>query len=271
MLLYVDKKKERQKKLKRILLIICTICIVAINFIDFPIDLNHTKASLLNYRAPTTTPQWYTQTSPITILSSSQKTNYALIIPQELTRENLAIIAKAFSQIPSTATQIYFTPEITQQDELLKLAQIFVPSLKLSTTSAPIMVSSNEGEILALLNTKEYTIHSLNYNTAKDIYSKPEVQTFLNTNAPLPPMPQNKLEQEKANLIQLVKDKKDIILSTIPSTSYAKIDFPISAQYILLKNTNVCLSSSDKKFCTLNNIIIKRKHQKNSQKIYVFR
>lgn len=253
MLLYVDKKKERQKKLKRILLIICTICIVAINFIDFPIDLNHTKASLLNYRAPTTTPQWYTQTSPITILSSSQKTNYALIIPQELTRENLAIIAKAFSQIPSTATQIYFTPEITQQDELLKLAQIFVPSLKLSTTSAPIMVSSNEGEILALLNTKEYTIHSLNYNTAKDIYSKPEVQTFLNTNAPLPPMPQNKLEQEKANLIQLVKDKKDIILSTIPSTSYAKIDFPISAQYILLKNTNVCLSSSDKKFCTLNN------------------
>lgn len=253
MLLYVDKKKERQKKIKRILLIICIICIVVINFINFPIDLNHAKESLLNYRAPTTTPQWYTQTSPVTILSSPQKTNYALIIPKELTRENLAIIAKAFSQIPSTSTKIYFTPEITQQDALFKLAQIFVPSLKLSTTSAPIMVSSNEDEIISLLKTKEYTIHSLNYNVAKDIYSKPEVQTFLNTNAPLPPMPQNKLEQEKANLTQLAKNKKDIILSTIPSTSYAKIDFPISAQYILLKNTNVCLSSSDKKFCTLNN------------------
>lgn len=253
MLLYVDKKKERQKKIKRLLLIIGIICIVVINFINFPIDLNHTKKSLLNYTAPTTTPQWYTQTTPVTILSSLQKTNYILIIPQELTRENLTIIAKAFSQIPSTATQIYFTPEISQQDELLKLAQIFIPSLKLSTASAPIIVSSNEDEILALSKTKEYTIRSISYNYAKDINSKPEVQTFLNTNAPLPPMPQNKLEQEKANLTQLVKNKKDIILSTIPSTSYAKIDFPISAQYILLKNTNVCLSSSDKKFCTLNN------------------
>lgn len=253
MLLYVDKKKERQKKIKRILLIICTICIVVINFINFPIYLNHTKAALLNYKAPTTTPLWYSQTSPVTILSSQQKTKYALIIPKELTRENLAIIAKAFSQIPSTAAKIYFTPEITQQDVLFKLAQIFAPSLKLSTASAPIIVSSNEDEILTLLNTTEYTIHSLNYNAAKDIYSKPEVQTFLNTYAPLPPTPQNKLEQEKANLTQLAKDKKDIILSTIPTTSYAKIDFPISAQYILLKNTNACLSSSDKKFCTLNN------------------
>ena len=252
MLLYVDKKKERQKKIKRILFIISIILIILINFIQFPIDLHQTKKQLLNYSSKTATPEWYTQAEPITILSTPSKKEIIFLIPKYSNRENLITLAKAFSIIPNNASEINISPEISFSEQIFKLAQIFSSQIKQNNKSTQIIVSSDAEKILKLAQTKNYFPYTINNTSLKDFIITPEVQAFLDSFAPLPLAPQNKQEQEQENLKKLIKDHKDIILSSIPSTPYAKIDYPISAQYILLKNSSICLSSQDKKICSLN-------------------
>lgn len=252
MLLYVDKKKERQKKIKRILFIISIILIILLNFIQFPFDLHQTPKQLLNYNSKATTPEWYPKAEPITILSTPNKEEIIFLIPKYSNRENLITLAKAFSIIPHNVTEINISPEITDSKKILKLAQIFSPEIKQNSKSSQIIVSSDAEKILKLAQTKNYFPYTINYTSHKDFIITPEVQTFLDSSAPLPLAPQNKQEQEQENLKKLIKDNKDIILSSIPSTPYARIDYPISAQYILLKNAAICLSSQNKKICTLN-------------------
>ncbi len=253
MLLYVDKKKERQKKIKRSLLIISIIFVICLNFICFSTDLNQTKSRLLEYRAQTSTPQWYTQTEPITILSTPSKTELFILIPQHLNRENLSTIAHAFSYIPPQATEIKFTPEINESALLLKLAQIFAPEIKSNNHSTQIIVSSDEDKILELTQSKNYSPKTINYTTSSNTFQNQELQNFLDTYVPLPPITTTTQEQEKENLNRLIKDHKDIILSVIPSKPYSTISYPISSQYILLQNASICLSSQEKKICKLNN------------------
>ncbi len=252
MLLYVDKKKERQKKIRRTLLIISIIFVICVNFICFSTDLNQTKNSLLEYSAQTSAPQWYTQTEVITILSSPSKTELVILIPQHFNRENLKTIAYAFSHIPPQATEINFTSEIKESSLLLKLAQIFAPEIKSNSHSTQIIISSDEDKILELTQSKNYYPQTINYTTSSNTFQNQELQTFLDKYAPLPPISTTTQEQEKENLNQLIKDHKDIILSVIPSKPYSTISYPISSQYILLQNASICLSSQEKKICKIN-------------------
>lgn len=252
MLLYVDKKKERQKKIKRILFIISIIVIILLNFIQFPSSLHQTKKQLLSYNSKTATPEWYIQAEPITILSTPKKEELIFLIPQHSSRENLITLAKAFSLIPHNTTKINISSEIVDSEKILKLAQIFSPKIKQDNTSTQLIVLSDENKIPELTQSKNFIPHSINYATSKDFAITPEIQTFLDSSAPLPQAPQNKQEQEQENLKKLIKDNKDIILSSIPFTPYAKVDYPISAQNILLKNASICLSSQNNKICTLN-------------------
>lgn len=252
MLLYVDKKKERQKKIKRILFITSIILIILINFIQFPIDLHQTQKQLINYKSKATPPEWYAQTAPITVLTTPQKKEIIFLIPNLSSRENLITLAKAFSLIPNTATAINISPEIPDSEKILKLAQIFSPQIKQDNKSTQFIVLSDEDKLSKLTETKNFVPYAIHHTSKKDFIITPEIQTFLDSFAPLPPTPQNTLEQEQENLKKLIKDNKDIILNSIPFTQYAKVDYPISAQYILLKNASVCISYANKKACTLN-------------------
>ncbi len=252
MLLYVDKKKERQKKIKRILFIISILLIILINFIQFPIDLHQTQKQLINYKSKASTPEWYSHTEPITILSTPKKEEIIFLISNISSRENLITLAKAFSLIPHNATTINISPEITDSEKILKLAQIFSHQIKQDNKSTQLIVVADENKILELTKSKKFVPHTINHTSPKNFIITPEIQSFLDSFAPLSPAPENKQEQEQENLKKLIKDHKDIILSSLPFTPYAEVDYPMSAQYILLKNANVCLSSTNKKICTLN-------------------
>ncbi len=252
MLLYVDKKKERQKKIKRILFIISITLIILINFIQFPINLHQTKKQLINYKFQATPLEWYTQTTPITILSTPKKEEIIFLISNLSSRENLITLAKSFSLIPNNATTINISSEIPDSEKILKLAQIFSPQIKQDNKSTQLIVVSDENKIPELIQSKNFIPYTISYTYPKDFVITPEIQTFLDFFAPLSPSPQNQQEQEQENLKKLIENHKDIILSRIPSTPYAKIDYPISAQYILLKNSAVCICSANKKICTLN-------------------
>ena len=253
MLLYVNKKEERRKKIKKLITIISIILFCIINLLYLHKHLNHTNNNILNYTSPIKAPKWYTQTSPVVIFYTKDRTHFAILIPEELNRENLKTISVALSKLSTSINNLYFVDKIENNKTLLELIQVYTPQIQQTQDKdkAELIIASKEDSLLPLLNNQKFYPKTINYNQIKNYDTPFTISKFIDSYYPINPHPKTKLEKEQKSLQNFAQDNKDKLLSYFSQGTLSNIDFPLSSDNLFLKNACLCISGTSEKSCSL--------------------
>ena len=246
MLLYVNKKQERLKKIKISLIILACLLIIIANFYHLKQALHESSSSLNNYTSIKQTVSWYKDNAPIIVYQTTQKQIKAILIPENITKQSAPAIAKSLLKTKSHPSScLYFSKELQNNNFLQTLKEVL--DLQTSTTaSACVIVSSNFDKIKPIIKEQKLRPLSLSKQTLKHS----AFNTLLEKTFPTPKLPSNKLDQEQLALQRFAKDHQQTIQKLF-SSPYV-FDFPFSEQNTILKNANLCLKTKSNIYCSLD-------------------
>lgn len=250
MLIYVDKKKERKRKITIISVVLLGFFIIYANVMHFKTALNKASEQLTNYKSIKHSNSWY-KDAQIVYLFGAPKPNIKkiIIIPNKINRETTTIIASILSK--SKKQQTYqISPDISDKDLLLRLIEKAAPQLNASDTDPDIIITSDFAEVSDTITQNKMIPFTLNYKTAEKKLSLGEISKYVNTFFPLKPPSTNKIEKEKQALETFAEDNI-LWLKNLKQKDFS-LDF--SKQNLFLKNVRVCLINRDfSTFCGLSN------------------
>ena len=250
MLIYVDKKKERKRKITIISLVLLGFFIIYANVMHFKTALNKTTEHLTNYKSIKHSNNWY-QNAQIVYLFSAPKPNIKkiIIIPDKINRETTTIIASILSK--SKKEQTYqILPDVSDKNLLIQLIEKVSPKLNSSDTNPDIIITSDFARMTDTIMQNQMIPLALNYKTAEKKLSLGEISKYVNTFFPLKSPSTNKIEKEKQVLETFVED--NILL--LKNLKQADFSSNFSKQNLLLKNVRVCLINQDSVIsCGLSN------------------
>ena len=250
MLIYVDKKKERKRKITIISLILVSIFIVYANIIHFQTALNEASEYLINYKSVKHLNNWY-QNAQIVYLFSTPKPNTKkiIIIPNQINRETTTIIASIFVKLKKQQTY-QILPDVSNKTLLLQLIEKISPQMTSVSANPDIIITSDLSKAEESITQNKMTPQTINYKTAEKKLSLGEISKYVNTFFPPSPSPTSQIEKENQALESFIADNisdlKDII----------KTDFTLSfsKQSLFLQNVRLCLINQNLDFfCGLSN------------------
>ena len=243
MLIYVDKKKERQKKIRRLLLILFGLFFITLNLWQFNSSLNHTKQSLTDYQSIKHLNPWYNSADIVYLFTDKKNNTAALIIPETFNQENATTIALALSKLPQQKYNIILAPNISENDSLIELVKVFLPQAEFnSTTNAPDIIIANDTENAAqhIIKNKLFP-RALNYKHTKKIQEFPALKNFIKNTFPPSPLPQNTLEQDSKNLQSFITTHKQSLKDFI----FLNKEPSFTNQNLFLQNIRLCLKTKE--------------------------
>lgn len=248
MLLYVNKKKERLRKIKILLTLIGILFLIIANIHHLRQTIHHTSLSLTTYTSIKKLNNWYGNTSPIEIYKTSKKQIKIIIIPSTITKENAPTIAKTILKSQTqTKSPLYITDELNNH-----IISSLISSLNLETisnlSSNCVIITSNFEKIKPIITNQKLTPFSI----SKQNFESPTFNTFLETFFPSTKAPSTKLDKEQASLYSFANDHKDIISQILNSSPPSILEQPFSLQNTLLKNIQLCIQTSYQTFCSLD-------------------
>lgn len=249
MLLYVDKKKQKRRRLKIIITTLASLFFLCANIIFFSTRLQQTKQHLTNFHPQKQTSAWYKNSDIVTIFTQNKHQHpHAIIIPEKINRENLLIIALAFSKMGNTPFTVELTPDVKESLTLQKLATLYNTSP--NTPKHKIHISTDINALSDLIKTKRLHPTTLHYQNTKKLKQTNELQTLLDTTFPLPAEPQTQLEQEQYALKSFALTYHNE-LQNFFTDKPQKIAF--TNQNLFLQNVGICLMTDQTRICELNN------------------
>lgn len=251
MLIYVDKKKEKQKKIRKLLIILFCLFLLLINLWQFNLSLNSADKSLTDYTTITHLNSWYKNAGIVYLFSSNKNKNIAVLIPEKFNRENALSTALALSRLPQKKYTVHIAPHIKEKDDLEELSKIFLPQAKFDSTSASpnIIITNNIDDATAHITEYKLFPHTINYKHAEKIQDMPALKTFLQNVFPEPPLPQNILEQDSRNIQSFISSHKQ----TLKNLIFLGKEPQFTDQNLFLKNIRLCLKSKQNRFsCALD-------------------
>lgn len=249
MLLYIDKKKQKRRRIKIAALTIAAVLFVILNCTHFSTALHQTDKTLLTYHPRPSMAGEYEHAAPVTLFtftftftSAADTTPAVILIPAVANRQNFITTAQAFSQIVSDTTEVQFTPEIKETSALLSLIQIFAPACRIAESSPAtvkqpdtvpldtepsvphsIIVSSDINAVNAVISAQNLYPHTINYTTAlkklKTSKTFSLVKPLLDRLFPLPQKPQGRLAAEQNALRSFAFEHKKELLATLSLTA----------------------------------------------------
>ena len=244
MLLYVNKKQERLKKIKLFTTIFAIIFIISANIYNFIITMHKTEDTLLNYTPIQHTNITQDQTSFVTLYQTASSKTYAILIPPTLTQTNIKTIIKSFSSpYLTTSSNLFFTPEIKDKDFLQNIA--LASNLQISKKQTPdsIIITTDPNQITPLIYKQKLYPKTITQPTKLPSHLIP----LLDKKFPPLPTPSNTLEEEKFSLQSFAKDYSSEVKSLINNNPIT--NQPFKKQDALLKNISLCLKTSEKSYC----------------------
>ena len=247
MLLYIDKKKEKRRKITIVLVIVFSITLVLFNIKQFNTFLHHNLESLTTYQPLQHTNLWYKKTSPVHLFSINQPyTAKILLIPTKLNRENATTIAIALSKLPQKKYTLNFTSEIatTEKEKLTELTTYLHSISNKSTNKHPLIITTQLDSIKDIINSNKLYPSTFNYKQSADATFSPILDKLF----PLKRQPQTTLEIEKETLERFASDNLKEIKALILDDK--EIDFTL--KNIFLKNIRLCLIAKDEISCSLS-------------------
>jgi hypothetical protein len=254
MLIYVDKKKERQKKIRRLLLILFSLFFITLNLWQFNTSLNHSDQSLTDYQSIKHLNLWYNNADIVYLFTDKKNNTAALIIPETFNQENATTIALALSKLPQQKYNIILAPNISENDSLRNLIKIFLPQAEFnSTANAPDVIIANDTKIAAqhIIKNKLFP-RTLNYKHTKKIQEIPALKNFIKNTFPPLPLPQNTLEQESQNLQSFISTHERILKDFV----FLDKEPPFTSQNLFLQNIRLCLKTKENNLsCALDTTV----------------
>lgn len=255
MLLYVDKKAEKRKKIKYILIIAFCIFFIIANIYQFQKSLHTPDKKLTNYTTLATSANlWYEKSAPITIYTSPNSYQKIIVIPQNLTREIFIEIINAISKnIDKETPSLFITPNIRDIAFLEQIIKTTIPNLELSNSPKSIILSDNYEEIKPLIYSHKLKPTTITYQKSKKIEQNKTLINLLNQKFPLPFVPNNKLDKEQQSLKHFVTNHQKELNNLLNGISLTEQKF--SHQSLLLQNTPFCIKTNTQTYCNLKDDI----------------
>jgi len=245
MLIYVDKKKEKQKKIKIISLILCGIFIVLLNIKYYYSSQNSNTQSLTSYQTLKHSNPWYNQSSPIYLFSSKQNPNQnILIIPSELTRENATTIAFILSKLPYSQYSLNLTTEVPNKKTIRNITEKVITIS--NTAPSNITITTDLSNVEDIINDENLYPSISNYKKAQKTLNNSPLNEILNDIFPLPIPVEDDIKKEQQNLKSFSKDN----LKYLKRLILKQKEPPFTKQYLFLQNVRLCLKSKDKISCS---------------------
>lgn len=249
MLLYVDKKRQKRHRIKLITITLSIIFFLCTNIVVFNIQLQKTDQHLTNFPPKKQTNSWYAKSDVITIFTPKESTYpHAIIIPQKTNRENLLILALAFSKMNNTPFNIECTSEIKDSIILQKLAALYNKSTSPLPTHK-IIISSQIAPLSDLIKTKNLHPTTLHFQNTKKLQKTTDLQILFDTLFPLPTEPQTQLEKEQHSLKKFALKYQNELQSFFAAKPQ-KITF--TNQNLFLQNVGICLTIPSDHICEIN-------------------
>ena len=246
MLLYVNKKQERQKKIRLLTIVISILFITIANIIELKQDLHTPTASLTTYTPIQNKKSPSNTNSIITLYQTNTSTIKAIQIPSILTKQSSTTIAHCFSKLPKQ-TELYFTSEVKDKDFLHQIAQTLNLKTTSSNTSKSIIITTNLTPILPLINQEQLTPKTLPPTSI----NSPQLSLLLDKKFPPQKEPSTTLEKEQLSLQNFVQNHFEEIKNLIHQQNFK--NQPFSKQNNLLKNVSLCLKSPTTTLCDTSN------------------
>lgn len=254
MLIYVDKKKEKQKRIKLLFLILFCLFFITINLWQFNLSLNHTKQSLTDYQSIKHLNSWYNNADIVYLFTNNKNNTAAIIIPKTFNQENATTIALALSKLAQQKYNISLASNISENDSLINLIKVFLPQAKFNfTTNAPDIIIANDTENAAshIIKNKLFP-RALNYKHTKKIQEIPGFKNFIKNTFPPLSSPKNTLEQESKNLQSFITTHEQVLKDFI----FLNKEPSFTNQNFFLQNIRLCLKTKeDNLSCALDTTV----------------
>lgn len=248
MLLYVNKKQQKRKRIKLISLILFCVFVVFANILYFKKDLHNSDKNLIDYTSITVHHNWYYSSQNITLFSSKNKqSSNIILIPIIINRENIQIIAHTLSKLKNI-TSIEFTDEVPHQKLITSLAHPFWAKQP-NKSNKKVLITTNIENIRQQIYNKKLFPTVINYQQAQKIKNNSYIMSIINKEFPLPIPPQNILEEQRQSLQKFAQTYYTELKQLPQIPNYKNL----SAHGFFLQNINLCIQTNNTKICAINN------------------
>lgn len=247
MLIYVDKKKERQRKIKIFCIISFIIIFISLNIFSFRNYLHHTGDALINYQQIKHQNNWYDKTSPIYVFSSKKNSSTSIIIiPSTINREDALTLGNTFNTLPKQNYFLQITDNIKDQTFLRQIAEITLPKTAPDQNTAELIITNDITEIQDKIDNFKLYPKAYSYTKAIKLQNT-ELTNLLNKYYPPQPKPQTQIEKEQKALATFVEENKKDLIDFILKDISPKF----SKQSIFLESTRLCLQGYGTTICQM--------------------
>ncbi len=254
MLIYVNKKKERQKRIKKIILTVLGVMILLLNIFCFSSTLNKTSRTLTAYTPSRTEQEWYKNSAPITLfMTANPRRIRAVLLPEKLTFENAEILAVTFSGLAPSSTRLSFAKEISEkeQNRITQIARFLNPKMHVTQEESDIHFFKDLSAYTPTIHTLKLIPQSVSYQSVLNAEIKPETVTFLKTLFP----EADKKEPDKDDVLALEEQNLKAFVqryhTALKELTLTQKEPDFTAETYLLQNLKICLISQTQTVCEL--------------------
>ena len=243
MLLYVNKKEERRKKIKLFTLIFSIIFFILSNACYLILYLHKTDQTLTSYTQIKQSSD-ITPYTPITIYQTASSETKAIVIPKKLNKINTINIASALklSNI-NNAIPLYFTEDVENKDFLQKLAKTQNLITSHIKTAQSVIITTDLKTILPLIYEKKLYPKTL----TKQTLTNKNLSILLDSKFPPISAPKTTLEKEKYALEIFANTHSKELKQLLNKQNLTQI--PFKKQDALLKNLSLCIQTTQQTIC----------------------
>lgn len=241
MLIYVDKKKERRRKIKIFCIILFTLIFISLNVSYYYKERNHGEENLSSYQKITYQNAWYDKSSPIYIFNNKDdQATTVIITPAKITREVALTLANAFLKLPPQNYKLTITDEIKDAAFLQQIFENTAAQNATNTLSADIILTSDYSKIETLIHNLKLYPKMVDYTKSQKLSNK-TLNDLLDKQYPPLYKPQTKIEKEQKALNEFAKENQKELFDLIINNIQPRF----SKQSTFLKNTRLCLQNKD--------------------------
>ena len=246
MLIYVDKKKEKQRKIKIFCLVLFAIIFVCLNILSYHKQRHHEQTDLSSYQKISHQNEWYDKALPIYLFSNKETSAPNIIIlPKTINKETALILVDSLINLPRQNYNLTITDEVKNKKFLKQLFKIARPKLSSDESSAEIILTSDFDMVQNTINNFGLYPKTLSYgkiNTA--LFSEP-LNNLINEQYPPQTEPQTKIEKEQKALAEFAAENKTELMNLI----FKNIPPKFSKQASFLENSRLCLQTENSINC----------------------
>lgn len=247
MLLYVDKKKQKRRRVKIITAVLAGCFVLFANIVLFYSMLDKADMALVDSPSLQGKSTAVSEADANTIGLFSSKNNASpeiVIISKEINRFNLITTAYVFSKLSPTVKNVYFSPEVKSREYLLRLLRVYLPDVRLSDAKDGVIITTDYELFADVIQQNKLSPKIFYYSHAQRQQKPAVLDKLLNEKFPLPVMPKTRLEKEKSALAKFAGRYQKELRGLLNGND---VDFAF--RHYLLQQANVCFVSEKNIIC----------------------